>query len=574
LKTPAGSKDDQAKLKQARRLAAIIVGADKSNVPLVHPIRWPGSLHRKNDPKLCCIVSLNDDAEIDLDTALKILQEATGDIELPPIKVKQQECELSPEERKHIYKLFGHLPVESLAAGLEANLDELRSAVAAIPPEAITHEYDWMRFARALAWEARLYPERKEILWEMLDGASRRAPKYDERNNRIRFERHIAEAFDHETPNTPITIFYIAKEHGWRWPDPKDFPAPPIPPKLFQSSAEFVAGFVPPDYLIDGWLQRRYVYSLTAKTGDGKTTIALLVAAYVAKGRTLAGCEVEKGRVLIFAGENPDDVRTRWILLCEVLGEDPDQMDVVFMPFTANLSAEAVRAQIDAEATKAGPFALLIVDTSASYYSGNDENDNVQLGHHARMLRSFVELPGGPTILVTCHPAKNPDMTNLLPRGGGAFLAEVDGNLVAIKDASTLLVEITTHGKFRGPDFAPFTFKLVPAQSPKIIDSKGRKVWSIYAEAVSDAEQERLEGIGHSEQRYVLEDMLEHPGSSLTEIAKRLHWSTGKGKPNKQRVHRLMTKLQGAGLVKRGYDDRYTLTASGQKEAKEKAKSR
>ena len=79
------------------------------------------------------------------------------------------------------------------------------------------------------------------------------------------------------------------------------------------------------------------------------------------------------------------------------------------------------------------------------------------------MLRSFVDLPGGPTILVTCHPTKKPNMDNLLPRGGGAFLAEVDGNLVCIKDAGTMVVEVTTHGKFRGPDFAPFSFKLVAA---------------------------------------------------------------------------------------------------------------
>jgi AAA domain-containing protein len=339
--------------------------------------------------------------------------------------------------------------------------------------------------------------------------------------------------------------------------------------KLLQTSAEFVAGFVPPDYLIDGLLQRRYVYSFTAKTGDGKTTIALYLAACVAKGTPLAGCEVEKGRVLFFAGENPDDVRTRWIMLCEALGEDPNQMDVVFMPFTPNLSAEAIRAKIDAEATKAGPFSLLIVDTSASYYSGDDENDNVKLGNHARMLRSFVNLPGGPAILVTCHPTKNPDMANLLPRGGGAFLAEVDGNLVAIKDANTMLVEVTTHGKFRGPDFAPLAFKLMPSTSLKLVDSKERPVWSIYAQAISSAERETLKDIGFMEQNKVLRVMLEHPGCSLTEIAQHLGWLTGKREPNKQKVHRLMTKLQKAKLVKQRHDDRYILTDSGKGAAKE-----
>jgi Toprim-like len=45
-------------------------------------------------------------------------------------------------------------------------------------------------------------------------------------------------------------------------------------PKLALSSTEFVAGFTPPDYLVVGWLQRRFVYSLTAATGDGKTAVA------------------------------------------------------------------------------------------------------------------------------------------------------------------------------------------------------------------------------------------------------------------------------------------------------------
>ena len=124
-----------------------------------------------------------------------------------------------------------------------------------------------------------------------------------------------------------------------------------------------------------------------------------MIAAYVALGRKLAGRDVEKGRVLFFAGENPDDVRTRWIKLCEELGQDPDAVDVTFMPFTLALSDEKIRERIDAEAAEHGPFALLIVDTSASYYSGDDENDNVALGNHARMLRTFVELPGGPTVL-------------------------------------------------------------------------------------------------------------------------------------------------------------------------------
>ena len=49
--------DQLDRLKQARRLAAAIVGADTSNVPTVHCLRWPGSWHRKNQPRLCEIVA-------------------------------------------------------------------------------------------------------------------------------------------------------------------------------------------------------------------------------------------------------------------------------------------------------------------------------------------------------------------------------------------------------------------------------------------------------------------------------------------------------------------------------------
>ena len=46
--------------------------------------------------------------------------------------------------------------------------------------------------------------------------------------------------------------------------------------------------------------------------------------------------------------------------------------------------------------------------------------------------RTLTTLPGGPCVLVLCHPIKHvSEPEQLLPRGGGAFLAEVDGNLTA-----------------------------------------------------------------------------------------------------------------------------------------------
>jgi hypothetical protein len=101
-------------------------------------------------------------------------------------------------------------------------------------------------------------------------------------------------------------------------------PALPAGP-LIVNSAGFLAGFTPPDYLIDGILQRGFCYSMTAPTGTGKTAIALTFAAHVAMGSSLDKIDVEQGRVLYLAGENPDDIRMRWIACADKLGSGYDR---------------------------------------------------------------------------------------------------------------------------------------------------------------------------------------------------------------------------------------------------------
>jgi len=72
---------------------------------------------------------------------------------------------------------------------------------------------------------------------------------------------------------------------------------------------------------------------------------------------------------------------------------------------------------------------LVVVDTVAAYFEGDDDNDNVQMGNYARLLRSMTKLPGGPCVLALAHPTKRAADDDLIPKGGGPFLNEVDGNV-------------------------------------------------------------------------------------------------------------------------------------------------
>jgi len=74
LSVPARGQE-LAKLKRARELAALIVGGDPTSVPICHPIRWPGSWHRKGIPILSQ-GEANPEVEINLEQALQALEAA------------------------------------------------------------------------------------------------------------------------------------------------------------------------------------------------------------------------------------------------------------------------------------------------------------------------------------------------------------------------------------------------------------------------------------------------------------------------------------------------------------------
>jgi hypothetical protein len=329
---------------------------------------------------------------------------------------------------------------------------------------------------------------------------------------------------------------------------------------LLQSSATFTRDYVPPDYLIDGLLQRRYFYLLTARTGAGKTSLALLFAACVALAKPLGEREVQKGRVLFFAGENPDDIRARWIALAQQMHFDIEIIDVHFIPGKFKISQLIKR--IHREVAALGGVEFLIIDTSAAYFETDNENDAMQMLHHAHRLRDLVNLPGGPCVLANCHPVKNATDDNLVPRGGGSFLNESDGNLTACKDDWT--VELYWQGKFRGPDFAPMYFMLKTVTHERLKDTRGRLIPTVVASYLSDTAQQELAKVARCDEDLVLQALDKNRSASVADLAKDLGWFSNKGEPQKSRVHRILARLKKDGLIKpeRG---QFVLTDRGRK---------
>jgi DNA-binding PadR family transcriptional regulator len=182
------------------------------------------------------------------------------------------------------------------------------------------------------------------------------------------------------------------------------------------------------------------------------------------------------------------------------------------------------------------------------------------------MLRSLTTLPGGPCVVVLCHPIKHvTDPSQLIPRGGGNFLAQMDGNLTLWRHDDNLA---TLHhlDKWRGPGFEPITFKLEKITTEKLVDSKDRQLPTIHAVAITAAEEEEQEASTEYDENRLLVALAGKKPLSIADLAQRCGWLLANGEPHKSKTDRILRRLQTDGLVKRVRGRKYRLTDKGRQE--------
>jgi hypothetical protein len=347
-------------------------------------------------------------------------------------------------------------------------------------------------------------------------------------------------------PVDEIPLEGSIEQLGSKGPGP---PPAPKPGRILTGDA-FISSFVPPDWLIDGIVQRGRLYACTSLTGHGKTAVWLFNACMIQAGRMIGQLDVVQGNVLILAGENPEDLQARMHGMAGAYKLKPAQLPYV-LPGNFPLDDQEADALSQEIAGLGVPIALILGDTAASFFPGDDENDNVNAGKYARTLRTLTECPGGPAVVMRCHPVKNAGKDNLLPRGGGAFVNELDGNLTLWSAAQGEVTELHWHGKIRGPDFSPLGYRLRSVPTG-FSDHRDREIPTIVAEPMSE------EAIAnHTKQTLANEDVVlqvlrDRPGQSLAQIARDAGWVGGEDdQPEKWRVQRAIASLANDKLIQR-----------------------
>jgi hypothetical protein len=361
------------------------------------------------------------------------------------------------------------------------------------------------------------------------------------------------------------TLFSRAQSAGWKNPMAGNSSAPqasaPVSKLIAETGEAFVAGFKPPEYTIEGILLRGYLYGITGKSNAGKTAIAVSLAACVGAGKPFGRHQSVVGRVLYLAGENPEDIRLRIKAYCVSMFLPQAFNNVTFVSRSFSISQHF--AELMELSESVGGFDLVLVDGKTSFFTGDEENDNTQAYAQALELRSLTRLVGLPSVAVLCHPNRAVEgAEGLLPRGGSAFLNELDGNLTAWNSGGVVSL---SQNKIRGADFEPVKIKLDVFVFPDIKTNFGTPITSVIAKPLDMNESELLEEQAESEENRLLTLVNSSPKSTLREWAGLLGWNDRNGQPMVSKVSRTLSQLKADKMVRKVRKN-WKITAAGKAE--------
>ncbi|CAH0242892.1 AAA family ATPase [Roseomonas sp. CECT 9278] len=423
LTEPTRDAASHATLKACRAMAKALVGADGTSTPMVHPMRWPGSWHRKGAPRLVRIVS-ETEAELDLDEADQLLRDAwsvhrqqQGDAgKAEPDEPGEGETRDTTELVTAI--LTGadyHAPITALAmrylkggmADAQAVLT-LRGFMNSVP-EAIRNIKDGVH--HLLRWQARFddIPRAVSTARDELDAEAAKAAQADMFGEQSIGRFRLDEMTAGEPPRQEFLV------------------SPTIP--LGKLGVMFGAG------------------------GIGKSLVGLALCLLVAlRGRY---GEAALGAFSILGGHVPLEAAGASVFLTleddtaeihrRIASLDPENrrrdapcyvIPAVDLPnFDPALVMPDGRAAMLTELAKHGldrllrsiaaitgrPVRLLVLDPAGDFLNG-DENDASFVKMLMRQLRA-VAARHGCTIILIGHVAKGVDLENPTMRGSGAWIA-------------------------------------------------------------------------------------------------------------------------------------------------------
>ncbi|EHI7916609.1 AAA family ATPase [Salmonella enterica] len=232
------------------------------------------------------------------------------------------------------------------------------------------------------------------------------------------------------------------------------------------------------DYTIKSHLPANSLCSIYGPSGSYKSFLAVSWSCHIATGMKWAGKRVTGGSVIYVVGEGGIGVKRR-IKAWEYLYNDGNHLKNLYrvdrpvFPVRAEEVKEMIIAAKQVEAETGQPVRLIVIDTLARCFGGNDEND-------ARDMGAFIEgcdtikRETGATLLVVHHSGKDEGKG---ARGSSAFRAALDAefNVRREGEGGALILTCTKMKDAEEPGQCAYDLKPIPL----FTDSDDEDVFSL-----------------------------------------------------------------------------------------------
>jgi hypothetical protein len=213
----------------------------------------------------------------------------------------------------------------------------------------------------------------------------------------------------------------------------------------------------PKEWLVNSLIGKNKLVMIFGPSGSGKSFYALGLAFSVATGVPFFGREVAQGTVAYILGEGVDDVTRRkeaWEVRHREIPEGTfyhTKMGLTFLdPEDVGRASRAIKKI----AQQSGPLNLIVVDTLARNYGG-DENSNQDMGLFVKAMdRLRIENPDS-TILIVHHSGLGDKNRG---RGASALRGALDTELQV--EGGDRRVTVTNTKEKEGPTGESWSYRL------------------------------------------------------------------------------------------------------------------
>lgn len=255
-------------------------------------------------------------------------------------------------------------------------------------------------------------------------------------------------------------------------------------------------------YVIKGLIPAESLCSTYGASGSYKSFLAISWSCHVATGMAWGGRRVSKGAVIYIAGEGSMGVKRRvkaWEITHDKVVTDLCIVNAPVFPASPDYVEQVIRTAGLVKSRTGENVRLIVIDTLARCFGGNDENDSRDMGAFIQGCDAIKQATGA-TVLVVHHSGKDETKG---ARGSSAFRAALDAEYRISRensDVTALVAACTKMKDAEEPKESAYDLKSVEV----FTDTDGEEIVSMVVIDVprAPAELERIEEAGNKTENH------------------------------------------------------------------------